>query len=97
MEIDGLVFELKKKGSIVFFMKSFNRTLFDCYKTPSFRKQNIWNYWNRMLEPYMSELCCGCFVNSYNSNFFTIGGCIKVNNVYYNILITPAHNYISEI
>ena len=96
MIINGVEFEVKKKGSITFYTRNLYRELTDCYNRPSDRKKAIWEYWKKFFIEV--ESCSGgCFVNSYNCNIFTIGNVIQVGGMVYSILITPTHNYIAEV
>ena len=96
MTINDVDFEIKKKGSITFYSKDLFRELTDCYNRPSDRKKAIWNEWKKFFNE-LESFSDGCFVNSYNCMMFTIGNVVRVNGIMYNILITPAHNYIAEV
>lgn len=96
MEINGVNFEVKKKGSITFYVKNLFRNLTDCYTRPSDRKKAIWREWREFFTE-LDSYTGGCFVNSYNCNVFTIGNTIRFNGTLYNVLITPTHNYIAEV
>ena len=97
MSINGVEFEVKKKGSISFYNECMCRTLDDCYAKPSDIKKAIWKEWCEFFRPFYSNFAIGCFVNSYNCMVYTIGAQIEVDNVHYNVLITPVHNYIAEV
>lgn len=97
MTINDVEFEVMKKGSISFCSDYMCRTLDDCYAKPSDIKKAIWKEWCDFFRPFYLNFAKGVFVNSYNRMIFTIGAQILYNGVMYNILITPTHNYISEI
>ena len=47
----------------------YGRTLNDCYKKPSTRKKNAWNYWCKITSPYNTTPTVLC----YNYMRFSIG------------------------
>ena len=47
----------------------YGRTLSDCYKKPSVRKKNAWNYWCKITATYSAIPT----VLSYNDMCFTVG------------------------
>lgn len=93
MTINNVDFEVKKKGSITLYNKG---ELTDCYNRPSDRKKAIWNEWKKFFSE-LESFSNGCFVNSYNSNVFTIGNVVSIKGIKCNILITLSHNYIAEV
>lgn len=70
-----------------------NRTLYDCYKTPSYRKAYIWENWLKWARENNAEI----FVSSYNSNFFTIRGNIFVGLDMYYIYITSTRQELYKV
>ena len=65
------------------------RGLYDCYSRPSDTKIEIWEQWKRWFFDMDSY---DVWVESYNTNFFTIAGTIEWKGGKYFIYITPAHN-----
>ena len=47
----------------------YGRTLDDCYKKPSTRKKNAWNYWCKITSPYNETPTVLC----YNDMCFAVG------------------------
>lgn len=77
------------------------RSLYDCYASPSHTKSQIWEYWNN----WFIELCNKDFVTcarwgvaSYNCHFFTIEGIVKTeDDITYRFVITSAHNRVYTV
>lgn len=86
------IFEVKKHLEI----KKEGNNLFSVYERPSARKIKIFNYW----EDFFVKNGFSFFINSHNSNIFTIGAkrllIFNGKERIQKILITPAHNYIAN-
>ena len=70
------------------------KNLYDCYGRPSRAKQEIYDYWCRWFENEGGW----CSVRSYNSNVFTLCGCIDdpdLGRCY--VEIYPTHNDVYVI
>lgn len=66
------------------------RTLDDCYGSCSQYKRSAWNYWVE----WFNKIGGIYTISSYNSNFFSIQGEIKMGDIEYFIEITYAHHRI---
>jgi len=84
-----------KKGLQCEYLKEF-KSLFECYDRPSQAKENIYNYYLKLLYNNCDDvLVYG--VRSYNTFTITLHAKIKKDNKLYYVLITPSYNYIEQI
>ena len=70
--VNGVTFTVKKPLGKIALTCDFGRDLMDCYNKPSLYKKMIWDGWLKWAS--MLPGSCQLGVNSYNCNFFTIGG-----------------------
>lgn len=70
------------------------RSIYDCYKKPSFYKYFIWYHIVKFAE---NNDCIDIRVLSHNSQFFTVGMTKIINNKVYLLVITPKHRYAFEV
>lgn len=63
--------------------------LYNYYRHPSIRKQDIWLHWSLLLEQPL--------ILSHNSQRITIGGLPRAFGGNHFAYITPVHNYIIAI
>ena len=71
-------------------------SLFNCYDRPSYRKENIYGYYLRLLQDNADDVE-RYGVASYNSMIITLEAIIKKEGKRYYIYITPSYNYYMEI
>lgn len=100
IRLNGVDFEISRKALDIDYNRYIGRNLDGCYDKPSQIKRDIWNEWNKFFYELTNpsheiSLHVACpFVNSYNTNVFTIGCVFELNGVSYSVKITPNHNYI---
>ena len=100
ISLNGVDFEVSRKALDIDPIRYMGRNLDECYEHPSDRKRRIWNEWvnyfHELTNPLgrISLTMAHPFVNSYNTNVFTIGCNFNLNGVNYSAKITPTHNYI---
>lgn len=91
IEIYGKVFELSNKPVENIHLIS-NKSLYDCYITPSKAKVSIFTEW---CEYFVFKLHTYDFgVLSYNLQFFTLECMFTYMGTRYYAKITPSHNYL---
>lgn len=56
----------------------YGRTLDDCYKKPSTRKKNAWNYWFKIASPYNATPTVLCYSDMCFSVGFIADDCFVV-------------------
>ena len=96
--INGVTFEQKKSINSNEKLIYNGRNLYDCYNKPSYRKQAIYEDWEKWYYQFDYDDRLGRItIYSYNTNMFTLIMAIKYNNKCYHLYITPAYNYIMEI
>ena len=74
--------------------KCTGRTLQDCYKKPSVKKQKIYNDWKKWAEEN-DVMSFG--VSGYNSYVFSLNGIIVYEMIKYYIYITPTRNTLTRV
>lgn len=103
IEIRGKEFELvtNKTLSHVDFENGFGVNLCDAYSKPSRRKKDIyynWLNWHALIPAdYQRKQYNHFGINSFNKNVFTLKMVVWYCNHKFGILITPMHNYITEL
>lgn len=93
MILGGIAFQLLKPSSYIPTCKG---QLEDCYSRPSSRKKSIYDSWWKWSKsiPGTVEM----WVSSYNTNFFTLGGEIWVNeNNHFAFYITYKHQEVWSV
>ena len=89
-----MAYYLRSKKPIENYHASSYRDLFDCYKTPSEIKRNIFNYWR----DFAYDLDCEYFtVFSYNVMMFTLSFDARIDGILYHFYISKTRNEMSEI
>lgn len=71
------------------------KTLRECYGRWSDAKENIFNYYKKLLEDNSKVIKYG--IRSYNANVITLHAEIEKDNKKYYLVITPSHNWYNEI
>lgn len=74
--INGETFVVKDFTGEVSFVPE--KALYNCYEKPSYRKQNIYNYWDKWFKECHSP-CYG--IRSYNCMMFTLSGIIHFDDL----------------
>ena len=71
--------------------------IFEVYGRPSVYKVAIWHDWCDWCEQ-LNNLGyeCGIQIESYNCNFFTISGSLRMDGKVYDLWITRSHNRIYQ-
>lgn len=104
IEIGGRTFELSHDINFTNHVNSNNYhypSLYNVYNNPSSTKVRIyedWFTWFDLLksaEPWQYKETFG--VRSYNTNFFTLGITVFVNNVWYYLEIFPTRNIANKL
>ena len=70
--------------------------LFECYDRPSYRKEEIFNYYRRLLNDNADKVK-RYGIASYNTMMITLEAIIEKDGVNYYLYITPSYNYFMEI
>lgn len=71
------------------------KTLRECYGRWSDAKENIFNYYKKLLEDNSKVINYG--IRSYNANVITLHAEIEKDNKKYYLVITPSYNWFNEI
>ncbi len=95
MVVNGRTFEITKPSTSPLKPWGGFKSIYEAYKKPSSTKVQIYEDWERWFSE-CDTLASGVIASS--SNFYTHGGIVRLcGNKLYNVRITYAHNYISEI
>lgn len=71
------------------------KTLKECYGKWSDAKENIFNYYKKLLEDNSKVINYG--IRSYNANVIVLHAEIEKDNKKYYLVITPSYNWFNEI
>lgn len=72
------------------------KTLRECYGKWSDTKENVYNYFRKLLNDNADEVE-KYGIRSYNANVIILHAIIEKDNKKYYLVITPSHNWFNEL